>query len=150
MNIEQKEHLERLKRRNEEKQYKMKIENNVLFSECKAALGTAGKLLEQEEKNIVYRVFKEKVPFLPWGIDWKQFNSFHKIDKVEEIYQKCKCKDFYIIWCDELPIIKCDIFTIIKNIDDVCAVEFDTWLFSVDFSEIIEFHHEGAISFGVI
>lgn len=56
------------------------------FSECKAALGTAGKLLEQKEKNIVYRVFKEKVPFLPWGIDWKQFNSFHKIDKVEEIY----------------------------------------------------------------
>ena len=150
MNIEQKRHLEQLKRRNKEKQRQMKIENNVLFLECEVALGTAGKLLEQEEKDIVYCLFNERVPFLPWGIDWKQFNLYHIFDKAEEIQQKCKCKDFYIIWCKELPIIKSDIFSIIKNIDDICAVEPDTWLFSVDYSEIIEFHHDGTITFGML
>lgn len=81
MNIEQKEHLEQLKRTNKETQRKKEIENNVLLLECKVALGTGGIVLEQEEKNIVYRVFKERIPFLPWGIDWKQFNSFHKINR---------------------------------------------------------------------
>ena len=150
MNIEQKEHLEQLKRTNKARQRKKEIENNVLLLECKVALGTGGIVLEQEEKNIVYRVFKERIPFLPWGIDWNRFNSFYKIDKIKEIDEKCKCKDFYVIWCDELPIIKSDIVTIIRNIDDVCAVEADTWLFSVDYSEIIEFYHEGQITFGVV
>ena len=150
VNIEQKERLEQLKRKNREERCKKEIENNILFLECKAALGTAGKLLGKEEKNIVYCAFKERIPFLPWGVDWEQFDSFQKVNEMEEILQKCKCKDFYIIWCDKLPIIKSDIFTIISNIDDVCAVEADTWLFSEDYNEIIEFYHEGTITFGMI
>ena len=79
MNIEQKERLERLKRINKEKQYKKKIENDVLLLECKEALGAAGKILEQEEKD---------------------------------------------------------------------AVSPDTWLFSADYDEVIEFYHEGKITLG--
>ncbi|MDE7179060.1 MAG: hypothetical protein K2O59_14700 [Lachnospiraceae bacterium] len=150
MNIEQKERLEQLKRANKEKQRKKEIENNALLLECKEALGTGGKILEQEEKNVVYRIFKERIPFLPWGIDWKQFNTFYKIEKLEEIYEKCKCKEFYIIWCDRFPIIRSDIVTIVNNIYDVCAVEADTCLLSLDYSEIIEFYHEGAITFRVV
>ena len=112
MNTEQKERLERLKRINKEKQYKKKIENDVLLLECKEALGAAGKILEQEEKDAVYRMFTEKVPFLPWGIDWEQFNAFQKI----------------------------------SEIDDVCAVLPDTWLFSANYDEVIEFHHDGKIT----
>lgn len=36
------------------------------------------------------------------------------------------------------------------QIDDVYAVEPDAWLFSVDFSAIIEFYYESAITFGLI
>lgn len=150
MNIEQKERLEQLKRANIEKQRKKEIENNVLLLECKEALGTGGKVLEQEEQYAVYSIFKERIPFLPWGIDWKQFITFYKIEKLEEIYEKCKCKEFYIIWGNRFPIIRSDIVTIINNIYDVCAVEADTWLLSVDYSEIIEFYHEGVITFGVV
>ena len=148
MNTEQKERLERLKRINKEKQHKKKIENNVLLLECKEALGAAGKILEQEEKDAVYRIFTEKVPFLPWGIDWEQFNAFQNISEIDEIYEKCESKEFYIIWSARFPIIKSDIDKIIKNIDDVCAVSPDTWLFSANYDEVIEFYHEGKITLG--
>lgn len=149
MNIEQKERLEQLKKINKEKQRKKEIENNVLLLECKEALGDDGKILEQEEKDAVYRVFMEKVPFLPWGIDWEQFNVFQKINEIDELYEKCESKEFYIIWSDRFPIIKSDIDTIVKNIDDICAVSpEDTWLFSTNYDEVIEFHHEGKITLG--
>ena len=148
MNTEQKERLERLKRINKEKQHKKKIENNVLLLECKEALGAAGEILEQEEKDAVYRIFMDKVPFLPWGVDWEQFNAFQKISEIDEICEKCESKEFYIIWSARFPIIKSDIDTIIKNIDDVCAVSPDTWLFAANYDEVIEFHHEGKITLG--
>lgn len=145
-----KEYLEQLKKENQQKQMQKKIESNALLSECIIALGTGGKLLVQEEKNTVYQVFKEKVPFNSYGVDWKQLKLFYRINQIEDIYGKSKGKEFYIIWCNKLPIIKSDIVTIISNIDDVCAVEFDTWLFSVDYDEVIEFHHEGSITIGTV
>lgn len=148
MNIEQKERLQQLKKINKEKQCKKGIENDVLLSECKEALGAGGKILEQEEKDAVYCIFKEKVAFLPWGIDWELFNTVYEVSEIDQIYEKCKSKEFYIIWCAEYPIIKSDIATIIKNIDDVCAVSPDTWLFSPDYDEVIEFQHEGKITLG--
>lgn len=150
MNIEKKVRFEQLKRANKERQRKKEIEKNVLLLECMEALGTGGKVLEKEKKNIVYGIFKKRLPFLPCGIDWKQFDLYYKIYKLEDIFEKCKCKEFYIIWCDELPIIISDIATIITHIEDVSAVEFDTWLFSVDYREIIEFHHDLGITYGVV
>lgn len=150
MNIQKKERLEQLKKENRDKQYKKETENNVLLSECLEAFGANGEVLDQRKKEAVYQVFCEKIPFLPWRIEWEQFKIYHEIDTVEEILEKCKCKDFYIIWCHELPIIKSSIAAIVSNIEDVCAVEFDTWLFSIDYNEIIEFYHEGAITFGEI
>ena len=104
--------------------------------------------MEQEEKDAVYRIFTEKVPFLPWGIDWEQFNAFQKISEIDEIYDKCESKEVYIIWSARFPIIKSDIDAIIKNIDDVCAVSPDTWLFFTNYDEVIEFHHDGKITLG--
>ena len=150
MNTEQKERLQQLKKINKERQCKKEIENDVLLSECKEALGAGGKILEQEEKDAVYRIFKEKVPFLPWGIDWELFNTVYEVSEIDQIYEKCKSKEFYIIWWVKYPIIKSDIATIIKNIDDVCAVSPDTWLFSPDYDEVIEFHHDGKIRLGYL
>lgn len=150
MNFEQKERLEQLKKANKERQRQEKMDRNVLLLECMEALGPGGEVLGQEEKNIVYCNFKKNIPFLPGGIDWKQFHLYNKINKLEDIYEKCRCKRFYIIWCDELPIIICDIVTIIRHIDDVCAVEFDTWLLSADYQEIIEFHHDLGNTYGMV
>lgn len=150
MNFEQKERFEQLKKANKKRQQKEEIEKNVLLLECMEALGTEGKVVGQEEKNVVYNCFKNKIPFLSSGVDWKQFDLYYKIYKFEDITKKCKCKKFYIIWCDELPIIICDIDTIIRHINDVCAVEFDTWLLSADYREIIEFHHDLGNTYGRI
>lgn len=59
-----------------------------------------------------------------------------------------KNEKFYIIWAKELPIIESNLYSILNAIDDVSAVEADTWLLSSDFNEIIEFHHEGKIISG--
>lgn len=80
----------------------------------------------------------------------ERFSSMQRMDNIEELYERCKSKEFYIIWHEELPVIKSDIGTIISNIYDICAVEFDTWVFSTDYSEIIEFYHEGEITYGVV
>lgn len=148
MNFEQRERFEQLKKANKERQRQKEIGRNVLLLECIEALGTEGEVLEQKQKNIVYCNFKNNIPFLPGGIDWKQFDLFNNINQIEDIFEMCRCKKFYIIWGDGLPIMMCDIVTIMRHIDDVCAVEFDTWLLSVDNKEIIEFHHDLGNTYG--
>ena len=86
MNFEQKERFEQLKKANKERQRQEKIERNVLLLECMEALGPGGEVLGQEEKNIVYCNFKNNIPFLPGGIDWKQIHLHNKINKLEDIF----------------------------------------------------------------
>ena len=60
-----------------------------------------------------------------------------------------KAKTYFVIWSDAvLPILKCTWNKILENIDDVLAVSFDTWLVSEDFTELIEFYHDGEVVFG--
>ena len=49
-----------------------------------------------------------------------------------------------------LPCLKSELKNIIKSIDDVTAVSFDTWVVSSDYNIIIEFYHEGEITLGVL
>lgn len=150
MDIEKKEKLESLKKKNKEYQDRKKIEDNILLKECITALASNASVIKNEEMKNIYNVFKEKVPFLPWGIDWKQFNVFQSIDVLEQAKEICRSKDFYIIWNQDLPIIKSNLSTIIKYIDDISAVEPDTWLFSLNYNEVIEIYHEGKITVGKI
>lgn len=150
MDIEKKEYLEQLKKKNKEYQDRKKINDNILLKECITALASNANLLEDEEKKNIYKRFKEKIPFLPWGIDWKQFETFKSINKLEQIGDVCVNKIFYIIWNEDLPIIKSELPTIIKHIDDISAVEPDTWLLSTNYDEVIEFYHEGKITFGIV
>ncbi len=48
------------------------------------------------------------------------------------------------------PIIKCDFQVIGKNLDDICAVDADTWILSTAFNELIEFHHKGGFKVGIV
>lgn len=150
MDIEKKEKLENLKKKNKEYQDRKKFENNILLKECITALASNASLIKNEEKEKIYNIFKERVPFLPWGIDWKQFKIFQSIDTLEQINKICISKDFYIIWNKDFPIIKSDLSTIIENINDISAVEPDTWLFSLNYDEVIEIYHEGNITVGKI
>lgn len=148
MDNEKKEKLERLKKKNKEYQNKKKIEEDSLLNECITALSSHAILVENEEKSNIYNIFKEKIPFLAWGVDWKQFNTYQSIEALEQANEICVNKNYYIIWNKDLPIIKSDLCTITKYVDDISAVEPDTWLFSLNYEEIIEIYHDGNITIG--
>lgn len=59
--------------------------------------------------------------------------------------------EIYVMWDNaNLPCLKSELKNIIKSIDDVTAVSFDTWVVSSDYNIIIEFYHEGEITLGVL
>lgn len=150
MDIQKKEYLKGLKEKNKVYQEQMNIKNNILLKECITALSCNALLLNDSERNNIYKFFKEKIPFSPWGINWSLFNDTKVVEKKDNIYDNCINKEFYIIWNKDLPIIKCDICTIIRYYDEISSVEPDTWILSSNFKEIIEFHHEGKITVGLL
>lgn len=113
---------------------------------------TGAKCFDYYESNKISNEFEEKIPINQYGrMDFAKFKLTNTIVHVNELYQFVdKSKEFYIIWSNvELPCLKVDIDTIIKFIDDVTAVSFDTWLVSLDYKIIIEFYHEGEITLGI-
>ena len=138
MDAEQKKRLKQLKEKNNMYIKKRSLEDNTLLNECITVLKGYAEVLEQEDKNKVFRIFDRKIPFLPWGIDWKKIEESKVINCVKEISEVCISREFYIIWHKEFPIIKCDL----------CAVEWDTWLLSIDYKEVVEFTHDNKITFG--
>lgn len=140
--------LDELKKRNKEIQNKAKVEKNLLLNECLNALDRKARILSDDVGEEVYSIFKKKISFLPWGIDWEKCINTKIIRRSELRSDVFKSNEFFIIWNKDLPIIKSDLATIITNVDDICAVQFDTWLFASDYKEVVEFHHEGKITIG--
>lgn len=150
MDIDRKQRLEQLKKENKAVQAQKRVENNLLLKECITALASDAELLKKEDADKIYKIFNETIPFLPWGIDWNQLNSVHVVDDVKKLKDVCRSEDFYIIWNVELPIIKSNLLSIIKCMDDISAVEPDTWLFSLSYEEVVEIYHEGKITVGMV
>lgn len=119
----------------------------TLFEECIEALNNYSiiedyRLKEQILSNLNLTFYGK--------LDVSQYSEPHEAS-LNELHLLPGEKEYYIIWTDStLPIIKCNINDILKNIDDVLAVSFDTWLISVDMKEIIEFYHEGAVTIAKI
>ncbi|WP_324822891.1 hypothetical protein [Sinanaerobacter sp. ZZT-01] len=153
MNDELKKKLEKLKAINKAKNKNEEKKNNILLKECMEALHDDGFILDNEDARLVYHDFKGSVVFTPWGIDWEEGKKIKKIKHIQfesELTEICSKDNYYIIWGKGLPIIRCSLNAIINHLDDIKAVEVDTWLFSTDYSEIIEFYHEGRITLGRI
>ena len=145
--------LEKLKNINKEKNTSKERENNVLLKECIEALHDYGYVLDNEAELSVYNNFKNTLIFTPWGIDWvggKKLKNIKHIQFESELKEVCSKDNYYIIWGKGLPIIRCGLNSIIKYLDDIRAVDADTWLFSTDYNEVIEFYHEGRITLGQI
>ena len=117
-----------------------------LLEECINSLKIMDKqiILENNCKQLIINNMKNLVQFNKWGrIEWIQYINVIDI----ETSQLHKIKgDFYIIWNEiELPILKTNMRNILDNLDDVLAVDYDTWLLACDNSSIIEFYHNGDI-----
>lgn len=148
MDDDRKKYMEKLRNKNKEYQERIRLQNNQLLQECLQVLGDTATTLLEQDKNLVYQQFVNKTPFGSWGIEWNEFNNSRIIKNPVELLELCKNNNFYIIWGKHLPIIKSSLDLIVKNIDDIVAVEVDTWLISFDYNEIVEFNHEGKTIMG--
>jgi len=153
MNEELKIKYEILKNKNKEKIKKEERENNTLLKECLEVLQNDGYILDNDEELLVYKKFKSLLIFTPWGIDWDEGKNIRNIRHINhkcELKNICLNNEYYIIWGKGLPIIRCGINSIIEYLDDIRAVDTDTWLLSTKYEEVIEFYHEGKIVMGEI
>ena len=131
----------------------------TLYEECLEALGSNIIIFEANERKEILSRFESVLPITSWArIDWDNMSEYSRVSSVEEIilllkthFQEDEIKDVYIIW-DEgtCPIIHADLFEVLKVIDDVTAVAFDTWLYSTKGQFVIEFYHENEITVGLI
>ncbi len=67
-----------------------------------------------------------------------------------EVYNE-KEEKYYVLWNKrDIPCMMCDLRSILHCLDDILAVSFNMWLLSIDGKEVIEFLHEGIITYGKI
>ena len=151
MNEEMKKKYDELKKKNKITSIQKVWENNVLLQECVESTG--GELLNYDEGNKILEEIQEKIPFrLDGRVDFSKFKSKNNIIAISSLSELIKNSiEFYVMW-DEvtLPCLKSELKYIIKCIDDVTAVSFDTWIVSTDYNTIIEFFHDGEITLGIL
>ncbi len=121
---------------------------SVLFNECIEALDETTVVLSLKSSKKIIERFKDNFPVTNWGrVDWQLMTKVSEFNDIEDFnYPLTKC---YIIWSDaDLPVVKSNIKSIIASIDDVTAVSFDTWIYFLDKKCVLEFFHDGKITFG--
>jgi hypothetical protein len=140
-----------LKKKNKINAIQKAWENNTLLQECIEFTGA--KILNYEEGNQILEEIQGKIPFtLDGRVDFTKFKSKNIINTISSINESITIStEFYVMWDEvNLPCLKCELKDIIKFIDDVTAVSFDTWMVSSDYNTIIEFYHEGEITLGIV
>lgn len=126
--------------------------SNTLFCECIDLLEEC-QILSLEETEMLFEQLQDIFPITNYGcIDWKLVKNCSEIKDIFDIYNFCeKRSKWYILWNQEdIPSISCKLEIIVENIEDVLAVSFDTWLLSKDKSQVIEFYHEGKVTYGKV
>lgn len=123
----------------------------TLLQECIEVLKNNIYILPWDEQKNIEEIFFDTIPFTNWGrVDWSIIKNKKDIKSIEELSGINNDEEFYIIWSDaDLPIIKSNANAIFSDLDDITAVSFDTWLFSIDRKLIIEFYHDGDTTIGL-
>ncbi|MFN6497299.1 MAG: hypothetical protein RMX65_009870 [Nostoc sp. DedQUE01] len=130
-----------------------------LLDECITALGDNTTVLSSQETENIFSIFEAQFPITRWArIDWGKINQKITVNSNDEIIsylqhhftQEDLEEKLYILWNDaSLPAVQAKLEQIIRVRDDVTAVSFDTWIFSLKFKYVIEFYHEGEITIGI-
>lgn len=98
------------------------------------------------QSNELSELVQKNIRFSKYGVDFTAFKTNKYIDIISiELFNDFNIQTdskFYVMWNEMyLPCLKRNIIDIIKYIDDITAVNFDTWLISLDFDVIMEFKH---------
>lgn len=146
--LEQWQHKQRSKQKNK---------YSVLFKECLETLGENTIVLSEEDSTIVYNALLDQFPFSPWSrIDWVQVSMKATVDDVIEITSTLNKMDqqvqdsVFVLWCGGAHLVlQTELHKVIDSIDDVLAVDFDTYIFCSS-KFVIEFYHEGEVTIGIV
>lgn len=114
---------------------------DILLQECFEALGTEKVILPYDKEEEIISIVNIKISKL-FGLNV----AGKELESIEEINIEWIGEKVYIIW-DRMgvPVIQTSLNNIKKNIDDVLAVAFDTWIVSENINRFIEFNHNGKI-----
>ncbi|MFN8359647.1 MAG: hypothetical protein U0264_07005 [Candidatus Kapaibacterium sp.] len=128
----------------------------TLFDECIELIGSDVVILDKFSTKTIVQNMDIMFPFTTWGrVDWDNQDLFERkvpITIIQDIYQYIdipKNDLVYIVWDNgTLPVIITKLLLVIQYVEDITCVSFDTWIFSPDERWILEFYHEGEITFG--
>lgn len=150
MNEDIKKRYQLLKEKNNAKVKELSWKNNILFTECIDVLHDCN-IISLEKTENLFNQMQNNFSMITYGcINWNEVKGALKLNDISDICHTCDINDvYYILWEQNgVPSIRCQLSTILENIDDVLAVSFDTWLLSENTREVIEFYHEGRITYG--
>ena len=143
--------LEQLLRRQKSKQ---NISYGLLFDECIEALGEGIVIFSEETSERTRNELTIAYSFTPWGrIDWNNTVNKHNLRLAIDIMPALMSmnKDIgipiYVIWSGDYPVLQTNLQKVLSALDDVLAVDFDTFVYCPS-NYVIEFYHEGEITLG--
>ncbi len=131
----------------------------TLYEECIIALKENVNIKSDDESSSIVNKTIRKIPITKYNhIDWERIEVKKSIYALGSIESFLKInKDFsyndkvFVFWdnanCNVLGTTVANIF---KNLDDVLAVGFNTWIVNFEKDYFIEFNHEGEIRMGKI
>ena len=152
MNEKIKKRYQLLKEKNNAKIKELGWKNNILFTECIEVLHGCN-IISLEESENLFEQMQKNFSMTAYGcINRNGVKESLILTDISNIFHICNINDiYYILWDQKgVPCVSCQLSTILENIDDVLAVSFDTWLLSKNTQEVIEFYHEGRITYGKI
>ena len=123
----------------------------TLYEECILALGKASRITGEELDAL--NCFFEKLPKKSWGrLDWESGDVLFRGRAHDakgavtlSLGENCPC---YILWLNsKLDCIKSDTSSLFDAMDDVLAVDFDTFVILSE-GYVLEFWHDGVVTFG--
>ena len=121
---------------------------NILLQECIDSL-IIKRVFDDANSKVLFDEFSNKIKFTFYGrVDWKVYPRKKKIENNEDVLFYLDKTDICLLFWNEasLPVIETSLNCFLKNIDDVLAVSFDTWILIREKNIIIEFFHDGEIT----
>ena len=132
--------LEQLKRENKKYIRYKQWEENELLQDCLNLLSDLQLLGEEQDVSKIVHLMCKKFPIN----EYRHIEGAYKLVRDEMDFLPNQM--YYILWDDKaLPILKCSGKSILKCLDDIFAVSFDTYIFSDNFSEIIHSDATGTL-----
>lgn len=145
----------RLEQLLQQQKSKQKISYGQLFEECIEALGEDIIIMSGETSETIRNELTNVYPFTSWGrINWNNTACRHVLISAFDLLPTLKSLNadtelpIYIIWGGTFPVLQTKLQKVLTALDDVLAVDFDTFIYCPS-HYVIEFYHEGEITLGL-